>query len=395
MASAALVRKCDTWYDPYVRLVVVAAAVLLASTGTAAAATVSVGKEGAITFRAQPGEANRVTFSRTIDAVLVRDTGAALVTGRGCAAVSPNEASCDVFGRIDASLGDGDDTVAVHTATPAALRGEAGDDVLHGGEGDDELWGGSGDDVVRGGVGEDRLVGGSGADSIGGGRGSAFDLGRGGGQVVGALSIAGCEIEYEGDVAFDVVSYYGARASVSVSLDGVANDGRPGEGDDVLPDVEWILGGAAADRFEAGGGPLIVAGFGGADVFVGGPGPNLLLGGSGNDRFVGGGGDDCAAGERGDDRLSGGSGHDLLLGGRGVDRFDGGGGADRMVSKDGARETVFGGPGRDQALVDPVDRLVGVERSFTRAPRAEPPPPPGFAPLTGRHLGRVGPLPRG
>lgn len=166
------------------RLVLAAAAAVLASAGAAEAeaATVSIGADRTVMFRAEPGEANRVTFARTMDVMLVRDAGATLAAGRGCTSLSPSDVACDVLGgRIDARLGDGDDTIAVHTATAASVTGGPGADVLHGGEGNDTIAGGEGDDVLRGGSGKDRLTGGPGADSLGGGRGSVEDLVFGGG----------------------------------------------------------------------------------------------------------------------------------------------------------------------------------------------------------------------
>jgi Ca2+-binding RTX toxin-like protein len=61
---------------------------------------------------------------------------------------------------------------------------------------------------------------------------------------------------------------------VTVTLDGVANDGSPGENDSVAADIESANGGS------------------GNDTLVGNAGPNVLVGGKGVDTVRGLGGDD-------------------------------------------------------------------------------------------------------
>lgn len=116
----------------------------------------------------------------------------------------------------------------------------------------------------------------------------------------------------------DTVTYASRVAGVTVTLDDVAGDGAPGEGDDVGTDVEVVVGTAAADRL------------------VGGPSADRLEGGNGADRLEGGGGGDhLVAGPGCDDVLLGGDGDDVLVpydipcgigqdvsGGAGRDRID-------------------------------------------------------------------------
>jgi Ca2+-binding RTX toxin-like protein len=59
--------------------------------------------------------------------------------------------------------------------------------------------------------------------------------------------------------------------------------------------------------------------------------------------------------------LRGLAGNDLLDGGRGADRLDGGSGNDTLAARDGTRDTVACGPGRDKATVDSLDRVSGCE----------------------------------
>ncbi len=72
---------------------------------------------------------------------------------------------------------------------------------------------------------------------------------------------------------------------------------------------------------------------------------------------------DFLVGLGGDDVLRGLGGRDKLSGGTGRDRLDGGEGADTIIARDGRRDVVIGGPGKDSARVDRgLDRVTGVEQ---------------------------------
>lgn len=72
---------------------------------------------------------------------------------------------------------------------------------------------------------------------------------------------------------------------------------------------------------------------------------------------------DFLAGLRGDDVLRGLGGRDQLSGGTGRDRLEGGEGVDMINARDGRRDVVIGGPGKDSARIDRgLDRVTGVER---------------------------------
>jgi len=92
--------------------------------------------------------------------------------------------------------------------------------------------------------------------------------------------------------------------------------------------------------------PCLVRGTSKNDVLVGTDRGDLMVGGKGNDLLRGRGGDDV---------LVGGSGHDRLEGGRGDDVF---------VTADEARDYVFGGPGKDSAVIDHADRLGSIEYRY-------------------------------
>lgn len=193
------------------------------------------------------------------------------------------------------------------------LRGTADSEVLRGAGGADLVLGYGGDDWLHGGPGTDRLRGGGGRDRLFGGP---------------------SRDRLDGGPGNDALAGEGARDVLA-----------GGSGRDVL------LGGVGADRLAGGGGP------------------DHLLGGSGNDRLVGGSGADRLDGGEGNDRLTGGSGRDVLIGGPGRNRYFAGPGADRIDARNGVRETVNCGAGRDRVEADPVDRLRGCE--IRLRPRAQ------------------------
>lgn len=67
-----------------------------------------------------------------------------------------------------------------------------------------------------------------------------------------------------------------------------------------------------------------------------------------------------------EDGLEGGSGNDRLKGGPDKDTFYGGAGNDRISARDGTREKVDCGKGRDRAKVDRRDRVKHCEKVLRR-----------------------------
>jgi len=133
------------------------------------------------------------------------------------------------------------------------------------------------------------------------------------------------------------------------------------------------------------------------DDFIIGPGwTSRIYGGTGSDQINAGFSRDTVYGEEGDDTIDGGQGNDFLSGGLNNDHITGGLGIDRMLGDEGRdtfiggndlpeqREQPFvliderfprqptfdfidGGPGRDRADADRVDRLVSIEERFTNS----------------------------
>ncbi|HEX5620211.1 MAG TPA: hypothetical protein VFX51_17455 [Solirubrobacteraceae bacterium] len=190
----------------------------------------------------------------------------------------------------DGTTGTEHDTVRDDVETVTATRE---DDVLVGSEGDDTLDGGGGNDSLDGRGGDDSLQGGTSTDIVVGGEG------------------------------IDIATY--SQGPVAVTLDGVANDGNPGN----------ALRGIApeADNVQTEG----VSGSVGNDVLVGNAGPNRLEGGAGDDTIRG-----------GDDR-------DRIDGGPGVDTLLGEAGPDSIGANDGVRDAIDCGPDVDLLSADLAD----------------------------------------
>jgi Ca2+-binding RTX toxin-like protein len=209
----------------------------------------------------------------------------------------------------NATGGAGDDTIGGN-AVFNVLIGNAGNDKLWGEAGNDYLQGKAGNDYLDGGAGNDNLSGDDGADTLNGGPGADY---------------------LSGWTGVDTASYQSSVVPVTVKLDGTANDGAAGEGDNVLPDIETIVGGSAADTIIGtvaaetlfgGAGPDSLYGMGGNDTLGGGAGADILHGGDGIDTLDGGIDNDKLYGEAGVDTLRGGLGTNLLDGGADADYAD-------------------------------------------------------------------------
>jgi Ca2+-binding RTX toxin-like protein len=263
---------------------------------------------------------------------------------------------------IVANLGAGDDTFA----------GGDGNDIAHGGEGHDYLirsngndqhFGDGGNDDIMGGPGNDVEDGGPGDDRIGYSAGINNDDDQGGDTLRG------------GDGS-DTLLLNAHTGGMTITIDGQANDGAPGEGDNVGGDFETTEGTSAND------------------VFTGSAAHDQFNGGSGNDEIHGGGGDDDLIGGSGDDKVYGDAGVDKVQGYSGADKVDGGAGTDQiygdvancsvfctydsdeLFAVDGEKDSVDCGSGADTAHVDGLD-VVAFCTSVDRqgpAPGSTPPP---------------------
>jgi Ca2+-binding RTX toxin-like protein len=377
------------------------AVLLLAGASQASAAGVSVTSAQRLAFAANVGETNDVTISAAGANVIVRDAGAPLTAGAGCAPVNPNQVTCSNVARITADLADGDDHVRNTTSIPSNIQGNAGNDIVEGGAGDDVLLGEGGIDQIYAGDGNDTVnTRGGLADLVDCGPGidtllyDSFDHvsstcenatappppGPGeappppssgaalplilpsapGTRDPVALAVAAgtCPTQFLGTAASDRVDGTGTGDRMF----GMA-------GDDVLNGLggdDCLVGMAGNDLLFGGDGWDLAYGGTGHDVVVGGDGGERLRGNKGNDRLSGGAGNDRLVGGAGHDRLSGGDGDDVLKGGRGRNTYRGGAGRDVIAARNGTRDVVDCGGGSDTARVDAADRVTHCERTSVR-----------------------------
>ncbi|MCK9249725.1 MAG: hypothetical protein M0P31_12230 [Solirubrobacteraceae bacterium] len=343
------------------RLSVTCATVLgvsLIGAASAHAGPVTVGYAGGVVTITGDAAVNHVLLSHPgpsngdTTKILVSD-GDGATPGVGCVAGDgfTGDVECPRPTKIVAHLGDGDDSIGVYEdadhdfTVPIEAYGGNGDDVLDGASGPDELHGGDGDDQLTGRGGDDRLYGENGDDTLNGDFGTSSpggdDLLDGGAgddefeQYVGfgsPASLAGDDT-YIGGPGNDSFSYFHRADAVSITLDGIADDGMAGEADNIHPDIETV-GGSAGD-----------------DVIVGSPGDDILWGGDGDDVIHGLAGDDQLSGDDGDDTIDGGPGADRIAGGCMSDVLIGGPGADRFYSDASPLSTC------GFALRSPLDRI--------------------------------------
>jgi hypothetical protein len=164
----------------------------------------------------------------------------------------------------DGEAGEGDKVLF----SVEAVTGSQADDQLIGSDADNVLDGGDGDDDLRGGVGDDLLRGGSDSDTLIGNADDDFLLGNDGNDTAVAAAVVDGADFFEGSVGIDTASYEARATTVLVSLDNVANDGAPGEGDDVRNDVENVQGGSGNDTLASGNVPAqnVLSGNFGSDI---------------------------------------------------------------------------------------------------------------------------------
>jgi Ca2+-binding RTX toxin-like protein len=267
-------------------------------------------------------------------------------------------AGCTLFGTTADCAG----------VTTTSIQGSGGADVLscmslafgfgitlNGGDGNDQLSKGTCDATLTGGLGDETLTGGSGFDTFAAELGADTYIG-GSAPTDGAsygdfIADGGNLSAYQSNYATDSIISGGTDA-VNVSLDGVANDGRSGENDNVGADVESVYGSAANDALTAGSGSTAVTLYGalGDDTVSSSPSDDSLDGGGGADTITGGDGDDYIG--DGDNTLSRlpppgdpatpAAGADALNGGAGDDSFAVNEGADNVVGGTGEDTVTFG-----------------------------------------------------
>jgi hypothetical protein len=367
----------------------------LALPSAAGAAQVGLQDTGTLLVTAAPGEVNRMRvaddgagFVRIRDEVLLREFTNA------CTAVTSFEVRCAVTAgqAIVLRQGDRDDRAEIATSARVGIDAQAGNDTyaggltagrsfafFRGGPGTDTvsyadatagvtltLGAGAGDgrpgdadeivdaETLVGSRVADPHVGTPAAETFWPGQGDDTVRGDGGADRYESLATADGADRFIGSRQGDVLLYTQRTRGVNVTVGaGGANDGEPGERDEVL-DVSGVRSGSGADTL------------------------SLL-------QTV----DAELDGGAGTDTLTTGGGRDLVVGGAGVDTISSGAGVDRVVASDGERDTIDCGAGSpDEALV----ASSGVEGSITGCESVVRVRPPASSTGPGSTVPRVGSL---
>jgi Ca2+-binding RTX toxin-like protein len=297
-------------------LILVAALALLAAP-TASAATISYSGD-TLVFSASPGEQNFVVVDGDDQQVTFTDDYPIAFPSDRCSQADPEyPVACDTPARlVRIDLGDGADHGSFGFSIPAdrsfEIDGGPGSDLLtgprngigtatlDGGDGSDDLRSEETADTLLGGTGEDKLSAGKGADVLHGGDGN--DLLRDDDGLTPAADVL------DGGPGIDKLDAYrdgdpAVAAPVDILLDGLANDGRPGENDNVV----------AVESFDVGA----------IRTFVGDDTDNEFI-----------------APEKASPA-----------------RISGAGGNDTIDVRDGEQDSVQCGPGTDVVQADAIDRV--------------------------------------
>jgi hypothetical protein len=376
---------------------VLLAAAVLVPAAVSEAATVSY-ENGAVVYRGEGSEGLDLLVSPNDDAtqLYLHDNGAnrQLIQSGPCT----NDASWGVICDLDASTplkiygSSGKDRLHVYfhgipESMPIEIHGGAGDDDIEDSSGDEAsraFSGDAGNDTIRGFGGNDVIDGGDGNDEVDGGAGNDKVYGGAGNDTMWGdhYRDPGADV-IDGGPGYDTTQDWSKpedlqnQPSVDVTLDGVANDGRPGEGDNVV----------GVEKFQM----YVVGRFVGSDAAEniniynpGNQGPSTLVGNGGDDTLIGNDFDDTVDGGPGNDHVEGGMGNDSVTGGPGQDVIYGDAtassctwyscqipfGNDVVYARDGEPDNIDCGIGTDKAIVDSIDIVANCETVDAAGPGA-------------------------
>jgi Ca2+-binding RTX toxin-like protein len=271
--------------------------------------------------------------------------------------------------------GDGKDQLQTYNANAATLDGGAGNDILKGWDSNDVLLGGPGDDEIQASGGSDHIEAGDGNDTI---SGETYH------DAAPDFIDGGAGIDTVDDWSIPDKDY---NPPIAVSMDGVANDGRPGESDNVV-NVEKIQS-HVSGTLSGGAGDDELTVWANIDE-----GNSTLLGNGGNDKLTAGDYQDNLDGGPGNDVLNAGFGNDVITGGPGRDTILADAtsascgwysytckipfGNDVVNAQDGEADTIDCGVGDDTANVDAIDTVANCEHvNATGAGKPSGPAGPG------------------
>lgn len=402
------------------RAVLLAVLGAIGAGGVAHAATLSYDGDNTLIYTDAPGASSSaypsynadgsVTFYSagvTIDPTAAGDCAE---TGQG---TGNGHITCALYyAGLRLDMGDGNDSVSVFTSSdawpaevPFTINGGAGNDNLNAGETQGAaklsgatINGGDGDDTINGSPAVDTIDGGTGNDVITGyGAADVIHAGDGDDTLTGdSFYDAPAPDLLDGGPGTDTIAKGWSSnadsvtdyAAETVTLDGVANDGRAGENDNVISveNIGVARGSITGDdspnilTHEQYTGPATLDGRGGDDRLLGSDdNGDTLLGGAGNDVLLGEGGDDTIVGGPGQDTIDADGSSGCILGpyyGQCTYRT----GNDTIDVDDGEKDTVNCGPGVDTVKADQLDSLTGCENVTRSGTPPAPGPGPGPAP---------------
>jgi Ca2+-binding RTX toxin-like protein len=375
------------------RILIAGAALLASLAGASPAAASELVRDGsAFVLRGSPGEANvfgtsrdttvynatrvhfydRTSYPMAVDPALGCETSS---TGFGQFANCP----IDGMDRVRLEGGDGADIFAIKPTdyplpgNSVTFDGGAGDDQIDGptdgmpitilgGEGNDKVTGGQGPDVVDGGPGNDKVDGNDGNDTVLGGPGDDYVKG---GRTLSTDVIDGGPGRDTSDG-----DWTDSSDPLSVTFDGVANDGRPDERDNVLSveviNTRRVATLIAGDGADAGVEFSIVGTGNGNSKLVGTRFDDKLRTDHYNDVIEAGAGSDAIDAGYGNDTITPGPGQDTVLADGGPNACDVldcplPHGNDTIDARDGEKDSIDCGVGTDTVYADAVDVLANCE----------------------------------
>lgn len=361
--------------------------------GAGASAGTLTNEGGTWVYRAAPGERNVFHIrpdDQSRNGIYFHDEAIAIADASGTCHREDwddeTDLRCAYGGGVRVELGDNDDWLFVGDDLPGGQvvvgDGGPGNDRLSGplrgvgvtflgGDGNDHLDGGHLADVLDGGPGADTIEGDPGNDVVRGGEGNDNVAGDEGADVV------------DGGAGWDTMDrdYVNLDnpGAVTLTLDGVADDGFPGEGDNVVAVEDFSV--THPGVFRAGGDAVRVRfdnHWAAGSSVVGSPGDDSIRTYDYNDTIDGGAGNDTIEGGYGDDTITGGPGRDTINAEAGTGSCNFlvcrvGGGNDTIHVRDGEQDSVTCGVGTDTVIADPIDTIAADCEHVDKGVIAPPP----------------------
>ena len=329
-------KKRNRWRRATHRLlavVVLAAAVSLAASTPARAATTASFSAGVLTVFGDAAN-NSITISRDAAGRILVNGGAVAVTG-GTPTVA-NTTLIQVFGQA------GNDTIGLNEANGALPRanlfGGAHNDILTGGSGSDQLFGQAGTDTLLGRGGFDILTGGAENDTLTGGDADDQAFGQGGNDRMVWNPGDDTDLNEGGDGSDTVEVNGGNGAEVFTATANGARvrfdrlDPAPFAIDIGTSEKLVLNANGGNDSFSATGNLAALIGI----TVDGGAGNDTILGSNGADHLLGGDENDVIDGQQGNDIAFLGAGEDVF-------QWDPGDGSDTVEGQDGTDTMLFNG----------------------------------------------------